>query len=202
MVIVDKNGRKRERSNAKCVELLDMDSNPLGVYPSGIAVASALGVQQGDISLCCRGLKYSVANHRFRFLGDPDDQFEMVKRRKVEMAAAALLDPPDDPLHGGSGRSRRVSRGDYHVKVSDKEDHLKPSKNKHLYVGPKLSEVAHIKVRKWENKATSFGTFQIQKWVSDTEANPAFRDYLPSKKADMRKNKSGRRTNIALQSRY
>ena len=121
--------------------------NPLGVYPSGISVATALGVQQGDISLCCRGLKYSVANHRFRFLGDTEDQFEVVKRRKLEMAAAALLDPPDDPLLGGSGRSRRVSRGDYHVKVSDKEDHPKPSKNKHQYSGPKVKEVAHIMVR-------------------------------------------------------
>lgn len=125
----------------------DHTGNSLGVYPSGIAVAQALGVQQGDISLCCRGLKFSVANHRFRFYGDPDDQFEMVKKRKIENAAAAILVADEDPLLGGSGRSRRVSRGDYHVKVSDKEDHVKPSKNKNQYVGPKLSEVAHIKVK-------------------------------------------------------
>mmetsp|Transcript_8420 Transcript_8420/g.14279 ORF Transcript_8420/g.14279 Transcript_8420/m.14279 type:complete len:164 (+) Transcript_8420:57-548(+) len=163
-MIVDKNGRKRERSNAKCVELLDLEGNVLGVYPSGIAVASALGVQQGDISLCCRGLKYSVANHRFRFFGDPEDQFEVVKRRKLEMAQAAILEPPEDVILGGSGRSRRVSRGDYHVKVSDKDDHGKPSKNKHQYNGPKLTEIAHLKVRKWEKKASRVGTFQIKKW--------------------------------------
>lgn len=106
-------------------------------------MASALGVQQGDISLCCRGLKFSVANHRFRFLGDTEDQFEVVKRRKLEMAAAAILEPAEDQ-GGGNGRSRRVSRGDYHVKVSDKDD--KPSKNKHQYNGPKLIGVAHLKV--------------------------------------------------------
>lgn len=114
------------------------------MFPSGIAVATALGVQQGDISLCCRGLKYSVANHRFRFLGDTEDQFEVMKRRKVEMAAAALLEPAED-AGPGNGRSRRISRGDYHVKVSDKA-HAKLSKKKNQDVGPKLSKVVHIKV--------------------------------------------------------
>ena len=78
-------------------------------------------------------------------MGDPDDQFEVVKRRKIENAQAAILEP-EDPLLGGSGRSRRVSRGDYHVKVSDKEDHVKPAKNKNQYTGPKVSEVVNMKV--------------------------------------------------------
>lgn len=190
--------RKRERSNAKCVELLDMEGNSIAVYPSGIAVATALGIQQGDVSLCCRGMKYSAANHRFRFLGAVEDQYEVVKRRKLEGATAAIIEPQEDSLLGSS-RSRRVSRGDYNAKTGEKED----KSRRNQYSGPKLSAYTHIKVRKWKKAPCPAGNFVFQKWVSDTaEPNPEFREYLQSKRPDTRKSKSGRRTNVALQSRY
>lgn len=117
----------------------------MGLYPSGIAVANALGIQQGDVSLCCRGLKHSVGNYRFRFYGVTEDMFEVVKRRKLQAATATIVNPQDDLVMGGNGRTRRVSRGDYHVKVSDKDDfNMKKSKNS--ISGPKLTGAAHIKV--------------------------------------------------------
>lgn len=185
---------------SNCYLLFVVVGNLLSVYPSGISVATALGIQQGDVSLCCRGLKYSVGNYRFRFLGDTEDQYEVVKRRKLEMATA-VVDPTEDL--STSGRSRRVSRGDYHVKVSDKDDHGKSSRNRNQYNGPKPSEIVGLEARKWEKKQKQFGTFCVDIWVPNKpEPNPQLREYLPSKKTDLRKSKSGRRTSVQLQSRY
>ena len=121
-------------------------------------MANALGIQQGDVSLCCRGLKHSVANHRFRFYGDPHDQYELMKKRKREQSSGYIIENIiDDSTSvgsggdgggggGGGGRTRRVSRGDYRVKVTDKFDYPKVPRSRNHYVGPKFSEVTHVKV--------------------------------------------------------
>ena len=86
---------KKLRKNTKPVECLDLAGNIIGVFQSGIAAVKALGVQQGDISLCCRGLKDSINGYRFRFVGDgdhtragavknDDDRFTRLTRNRVE----------------------------------------------------------------------------------------------------------------------
>jgi hypothetical protein len=56
---------KRERTNAKAVECLDLDGNLIEVFRSGLAASVKLNIPQGDISLCCRGLKQSGDLVRF-----------------------------------------------------------------------------------------------------------------------------------------
>jgi hypothetical protein len=56
---------KRERTNAKAVECLDLDGNLIEVFRSGLAASVKLNIPQGDISLCCRGLKQSGLKRSF-----------------------------------------------------------------------------------------------------------------------------------------
>mmetsp|Transcript_25081 Transcript_25081/g.36984 ORF Transcript_25081/g.36984 Transcript_25081/m.36984 type:complete len:223 (+) Transcript_25081:42-710(+) len=185
--------RKREKSNCKSVELMDLEGNVLQVYPSGIAMATALGIQQGDISLCCRGLKYSVGNYRFRFHGDTEDQYEVMQRRKKEMREQALTVPKElkdsfnnpEPL----SRTRRrttINYGDMGLGeygeatesgVTHQSTHTKGAP-------PNLNNVKEVKVRKWRkdtNAKVGKGTFTISRWVPQGGTNPAFKAFLPKK---------------------
>jgi len=101
---------KRERSNAKAVECLDLDGNIIETFRSGMAAASKMNIPQGDISLCCRGVKFSVSGYRFRFQGDADNYIMSSKMRRSA---------PGDFFDGiGNDRSEmtrttRASRTDY-----------------------------------------------------------------------------------------
>lgn len=102
---------KRERSNAKPVECLDMDGNLIQVYKSGALASQALNIQQGDISLCCRGLKKSVMGYRFRFFGDTVDRLAMSKLKKgFGLVLESELNSTAKPE---TTRSTRASRGEY-----------------------------------------------------------------------------------------
>jgi hypothetical protein len=88
--------------------------NFLNVYRSGMLASQILNIQQGEISLCCRGLKRSVLGYKFRFVGDlhPDEKYnEVQKRRKsggydLSSGAVAAVEPE-------LMRSRRATRIEY-----------------------------------------------------------------------------------------
>lgn len=111
--------RKRERTNAKAVECLDMDGNLIEVYRSGMLASQALNIQQGDISLCCRGLKHSVGGYRFRFFGESDLLENITKIKKGFVIEGYVEGVNRSELT----RSTRASRGDYQqqVKVVDEK---------------------------------------------------------------------------------
>jgi hypothetical protein len=58
---------KKKSRFMKAVEVLDMDGNLIKKYESGSEATKALNITQGEISLCCRGLKKSYGGYRFRF---------------------------------------------------------------------------------------------------------------------------------------
>lgn len=68
-VLAQQENSKRQRNNAKAVECMDLSGTVIATYRSGLEAVQALGVAQGDISLCCRGMKDSVGAYRFRFVG-------------------------------------------------------------------------------------------------------------------------------------
>jgi hypothetical protein len=61
---------KSRRSNAKAVECLDQNNVVVATYRSGIEAAHAMGVQHGEVSLACRGIKDNIKGYRFRFEGE------------------------------------------------------------------------------------------------------------------------------------
>jgi hypothetical protein len=101
-------GKKRERSNAKAVECLDLEGNVIEVFRSGMAASMKLNIPQGDISLCCRGMKPSVMGFKFRFSGETEE------RQAQRLKKGFVLD------YGGFDqgkveltRTTRASRGEY-----------------------------------------------------------------------------------------
>lgn len=123
---------KRERSNAKAVECLDMDGKLIEVYRSGMLASQALNIQQGDISLCCRGLKHSVGGYRFRFFGESDLLENITKIKKGFVIEGYIEGANRTELT----RSTRASRGDYGQPVKPLVE--KPS----VLIPPEL-EVCH-----------------------------------------------------------
>lgn len=105
--------RKRERTNAKAVECLDLDGNLIEVYRSGMLASQALNIQQGDISLCCRGLKHSVGGFRFRFFGE-SDLLENITKIKKGFVIEGYIEGAN---RTEVTRSTRASRGDYQQQV-------------------------------------------------------------------------------------
>ena len=86
---------KRQRSNAKAVECFDMNGNLVGTFRSGLAANQALNIQQGDISLCCRGLKDNINGLRFRFAGEEHRANAIVRRGYVtEVVPVNILAAP------------------------------------------------------------------------------------------------------------
>lgn len=124
----------RERSNAKPVECLDMEGNLIKVYNSGTLAARDLNVQQGDISLCCRGLKDSVGGYRFRFSGAYQTTQPTGVKLKRGFAYVAVEEPPKTTEL--TQRTTRASRGEYGLaRVDDKSGRsvLAPPSIKVLY---------------------------------------------------------------------
>lgn len=113
---------KRERTNAKAVECLDMDGNLIEVFRSGLAASTKLNIPQGDISLCCRGLKRSVAGYRFRFQGDLEDRTEFKLRRGYGYVLEPVTGDGKELVQSNTmnstttaTRTTRASRGEYSI---------------------------------------------------------------------------------------
>ena len=111
--------KRKGKSNAKAVQVFDLEGNLIETYKSGILAAQALGILQGDISLCCRGLKPSVNGYKFKFVGDYDDiNLDSTKLKRgyaietvVEGSSTKSnidIDKPEIMT-----RSSRTSRGEY-----------------------------------------------------------------------------------------
>ena len=114
---------KRERTNAKAVECLDLDGNLIEVFRSGLAASTKLNIPQGDISLCCRGLKRSVSGFKFRFRGDTEDRNEFKLRRGYGYVIEPAIESKDGSqslnntgtMGSTATRNTRASRGEYSI---------------------------------------------------------------------------------------
>jgi hypothetical protein len=103
---------KRERSNAKAIECLHLEGNLIEVFRSGQAAATKLNMPQGDISLCCRGMKHQANGFRFRFLfGDQQDPSEF----KLKRGYRYVLEGSSEQKQDTSTRTTGASRGEYAV---------------------------------------------------------------------------------------
>jgi len=102
-------GKKRERSNAKAVECLDMDGNLVELFRSGMSASMKLGIPQGDISLCCRGLKSSVMGYKFRFYGETAEKQALRLKKGFVLEGVGL----DNNMKVEMTRTTRASRGEY-----------------------------------------------------------------------------------------
>jgi hypothetical protein len=102
--------KKRERSNAKAVECLDMDGNLIELFRSGMAASMKLSIPQGDISLCCRGLKPSVMGMKFRFFGDTEDR-QAARLKKGFVLEGIAANDAGNKME--MTRTTRASRGEY-----------------------------------------------------------------------------------------
>lgn len=100
--------RKRERTNAKAVECLDLDGNVLEVFRSGSAASAKLNIPQGDISLCCRGQKVSINGYKFRFSGEAEE------RQALRLKKGFVIDYGfENTGKTEQTRTTRASRGEY-----------------------------------------------------------------------------------------
>lgn len=103
-------GKKRERSNAKAVECLDLDGNLVELFRSGMAASMKLGIPQGDISLCCRGLKPSVMGYKFRFYGETEEKQALRLKKGFVLEGVGIDSNSTKPE---MTRTTRASRGEY-----------------------------------------------------------------------------------------
>lgn len=161
--------KKRERSNAKAVECLDLAGNTIQIFRSGMLASQAFNIQQGDISLCCRGLKYSAGGYRFKFHGDAEDKFESLK-------GGFRKGFPGEGEEGGGGskltRSTRKSRSDYGMTPKMQE-----------FIDPKniLKNIKEIRARRFKRGLVKMGSLVVTKWVplNDQPQNPTLKRLLP-----------------------
>lgn len=106
---LEESGKKRkERSNAKSVECLDMDGNLICVFKSGMEASQVLNISQGDISLCCRGMKRSYMGYKFRFFSDKDEKIDY--NRPLKKGYGLELEQASQPRQELM-RTTRASRG-------------------------------------------------------------------------------------------
>src|SRR4051812_43872383 len=77
------------------IDAFDLDGNMIASYPSGSIASQSLGIQQGDISLCCRGLKASIGNYKFKFSADHDDNNDNIKLRRGYALEVVVGDSAD-----------------------------------------------------------------------------------------------------------
>lgn len=101
--------KKRERSNAKAVECLDLDGNLIELFRSGMAASMKLNIPQGDISLCCRGMKPSVMGYKFRFTGETEEK-QALRLKKGFVIDYGVI---DNSSRTEVTRTTRASRGEY-----------------------------------------------------------------------------------------
>lgn len=79
------NADNKRKIVSKAVECIDMNRNVIKTYRSGAEAAAALNLANADVSQCCRGLKYSANNMRFRFAGDTEDMYEKMQIKRNEI---------------------------------------------------------------------------------------------------------------------
>mmetsp|Transcript_25040 Transcript_25040/g.41729 ORF Transcript_25040/g.41729 Transcript_25040/m.41729 type:complete len:258 (+) Transcript_25040:62-835(+) len=146
--------KKRERSNAKAVECYDMDDNLIESFRSGMAASQKLNIPQGDISLCCRGLKQSVLGYKFRFQGETEEM------RQAKLKKGFVLEgivPDDTSTKLEMTRTTRASRGEYGQgsRFDQKNSILAP---------------AAVKSRTWTQTRVRVGPFMVKRWQASAAA--------------------------------
>lgn len=154
------------KSNAKAVEVYDLEGVFIATYASGSLAAQALNVQQSDISLCCRNLKQSVNGYKFKFVAEYID--EESANLKLKRGYALEVVSNDFNRSEVSTRSTRTSRGDYGVTFTEPQFNI---------------SLTGIKTRKWQSKYVKFGSLILKKWCPDSEM-PTFelQQYLKTDK--------------------
>ena len=177
--LLEEKSKSKNRTNAKTVQCYDMEGRLIGEFPSGSSAAQAFGVAQGDISLCCRGLKDNVNGYKFRFKGDPVDHQKLKRGYQLVEEAANVIKTELNT------RTTRASRGEYVGNSSNKtrqEDTLR------YYLAP-----PELRTRKWENVDVNVGHFVIKKWRPNTdEINQGLQEHKV-KVSDDSKRRIGRR---------
>eukprot|EP01038_Epipyxis_sp_PR26KG_P006423 gene6423-8841_t len=169
---------KKEKSNAKPVECYDLQGNLIEVFRSGLLASQKLGIQQGDISLICRGLKFSMNGYRFRFEGDLD-RYLLNHDPATKIKKGFQLEVINDTKGANEfSRTTRASRGDLQTRhqQTEKETILPPFS---------------VKVRKWQEGSVQCGHFIISKWVPENPLQtPELKEFLAkSKEKDGKKSK-------------
>lgn len=163
--------KKRERSNAKAVECLDLAGNTIQVFRSGMLASQAFNIQQGDISLCCRGLKYSAGGYRFKFHGDAEDKFESMRMRKGGYVGFEYGGGED----GSSKllRSTRKSRNDTGLAPHQMQEFIDP---KNI-----MKCIRDISVRRFKRALVQVGPLVVTKWipVNNHAPDPTLQKLLP-----------------------
>mmetsp|Transcript_23506 Transcript_23506/g.21380 ORF Transcript_23506/g.21380 Transcript_23506/m.21380 type:complete len:210 (+) Transcript_23506:3-632(+) len=179
--------KKINRSNAKAVEAYDLDGNLIDTYPSGLLASKALNIQQGDISLCCRGLKPSINGYKFKFASEFDEQVDSNAKLRRGYALE-VIQSTDQSSNSNINfqnqrtdivtRSTRTSRGEHSIEGNHVSSILAP---------------ADAKTRKWRKVFTTVsGGMIISKWLPDREVpTQALQKFKP--KAEGLKKKSTRR---------
>ena len=80
------------------------------ILVKGLEASTALCVTQGDISLCCRGLKTSVGGYKFRFVDEGARILAKLKRGYIYEDGEEVLRRPEKME---VSRTTRASRGEY-----------------------------------------------------------------------------------------
>ena len=142
----------------------------LKTYRSGLEASKEIGIQQGDISLCCRGLKHAANGYRFRFVGDidPEKAYKEAKalRKSLLQEAQALQDAQPELM-----RSRRATR-------VDQGGGEEPYGKGKAWLAP-----ADMKARQWTKERVSVGGIMILKYLPKTpNVNAALQEFRPKKK--------------------
>uniref|UniRef100_A0A7S3HSC3 Uncharacterized protein n=1 Tax=Spumella elongata TaxID=89044 RepID=A0A7S3HSC3_9STRA len=178
-------GKKRERSNAKAVECLDMDGNLVELFRSGMSASMKLGIPQGDISLCCRGLKSSVMGYKFRFYGETAEKQALRLKKGFVLEGIGL----DNNMKVEMTRTTRASRGEYGQGRGAGGGYDAP--------GRSLLDPPELKSRKWHQEIVRAGPFLVTKWIPSTaEPTPALHSRIPKNAAEAKLNKSKRRRTV------
>ena len=209
-------GKKRERSNAKAVECLDMDGNLVELFRSGMSASMKLGIPQGDISLCCRGLKPSVMGYKFRFYGETEEKQAQRLKKGFVLEGVNF----DNGTKVELTRTTRASRGEYGQ-----------GRGGYDLPGRSLLDPPHVKVqliclyhimcvffpfivvsylfcfclvlilifqaRTWRQEQVKAGPFLVSKWIPNApEPHPELQSRIPKNAAEAKLNKSKRRRTV------
>jgi hypothetical protein len=163
------NKPKRDRSNAKPVECYDLQGNLLKIFNSGTLAARELNIQQGDISLCCRGLKSSVNGFKFKFSG-ASSLVDRPEGMKLKRGFAFVPVTEEGNIETGINvgnksevtlRTTRASRGEY--SSGSTRGHASDKHGKQLLLAP-----PSIRVRTWRQEVVQRGPFHLTKWIPNS----------------------------------
>lgn len=126
---------------------------------------------QGDISLCCRGMRQQVGGYKFRFVAEEARPEAKLKRG---FAYEPVLDEGSKDMLLAETRRTRASRGEFGAAGSEAPPPIVP----------KVSILAppELKVRKWRKVLVKLGNLIIPRWVSDQDQPTLeLQDLLPKK---------------------